>query len=237
MFSFLSSLVIHHPRAVVLGWLVLTAGLHSLAPPWDRVTKDDDVRFFPADSPSVIGARVVGARLSPGCLGHPARSTLRTQEWSFVFRRSQFCERRGRKHRPICPKTSGTRGHEDRHLPIARDRSAVDRFQRRWSRSGGAVNHLAEQHPLAQKTQVAVNRIMEWFTRDKAVPPPGLRRVVTGSAVVGHDTNTATNDSIQSTKNTTIALVILILLVVYRSPLLAMVPLVTIALSAFASLD
>src|SRR5271157_5309618 len=55
MFSLISSLVIRHPRAVVLAWFVLTAGLHYLAPPWDRVTKDDDVRFFPADSPSVIG--------------------------------------------------------------------------------------------------------------------------------------------------------------------------------------
>ena len=53
---------------------------------------------------------------------------------------------------------------------------------------------------------------------------------------MGHDTNAATDESIQNTTNATIALVILILLVVYRSPLLAMVPLVTIALSVFASL-
>jgi RND superfamily putative drug exporter len=60
--------------------------------------------------------------------------------------------------------------------------------------------------------------------------------VVTGSAVVGRDINTATSDSIQSTKITTIVLVIVMLLVVYRSPALATVPLVTIGLSTFASL-
>ncbi len=60
--------------------------------------------------------------------------------------------------------------------------------------------------------------------------------MVTGSAVVGRDTNTATSASIQSTKTTTIVLVIVILLVVYRSPVLATVPLVTIGLSTFASL-
>ena len=59
---------------------------------------------------------------------------------------------------------------------------------------------------------------------------------MTGSAVVGHDTNTAASESITNTTNSTIALVVLILLVVYRSPLLAMVPLVTIALSVFVSL-
>ena len=60
--------------------------------------------------------------------------------------------------------------------------------------------------------------------------------MVTGSAAVGYDTNTATDESIQNTTIATIALVILILLVVYRSPLLAMVPLITIAFSVFASL-
>jgi RND superfamily putative drug exporter len=89
---------------------------------------------------------------------------------------------------------------------------------------------------LSQKTQLAVARILEWINTERLGPPPGLRRAVTGSAAVGHDTNTATNESIQHTTNTTIALVILILLVVYRSPLLAMVPLVTIAFSVFASL-
>src|SRR5271166_3017020 len=59
MFSLVSSLVIRHPRAIVLGWLVLTAGLHYLAPPWDRITKDDDLGLFPADSPSVIGQELL----------------------------------------------------------------------------------------------------------------------------------------------------------------------------------
>ena len=55
MFLILSRCVIHRPWVVILGWLVLTAGLHQIAPRWDQITKDDDVRFFPAGSLSVIG--------------------------------------------------------------------------------------------------------------------------------------------------------------------------------------
>ena len=55
MFSLVSSLVIRHPRSVVLGWLVLAVGVHYLAPPWHTIIKDDDLGLFPADSPSVIG--------------------------------------------------------------------------------------------------------------------------------------------------------------------------------------
>ncbi len=89
---------------------------------------------------------------------------------------------------------------------------------------------------LSKKTRIAVDKILEWSRTDRPAPPDGLEFALTGSAVVGHDTNRAANESINNTTNTTVALVVLILLVVYRSPLLAMVPLVTIALSVFVSL-
>ena len=88
---------------------------------------------------------------------------------------------------------------------------------------------------LSKKTRVAVDQILEYFKTSPPLPE-GLRRVVTGSAVVGHDMNTAANQSIDSTTKTTVALVVVILLIVYRSPLLAMIPLLTIALSVVASL-
>ncbi len=64
-------------------------------------------------------------------------------------------------------------------------------------------------------------------------PEPGN---VTGSAAVGHDSNEAANQSLHATTVATIALVVAILLVVYRSPILALIPLATIALSAWAAL-
>ena len=55
MFSSLSRFVIRHPWVVILIWIGLTSILLLAAPRWDQVTKDDNVRFFPADSLSVIG--------------------------------------------------------------------------------------------------------------------------------------------------------------------------------------
>ena len=148
-----------------------------------------------------------------------------------------FRGRRGLEPLPVRPGASGTRGQSDRHAPLARDRSAVDRFQRRWSRSGGAVDRLAEQHPSLPE-DAGRGRPDPGMAQHGASPRRRRGSIgrSPGSAVVGHDTNTATDESIQNTTNTTIVLVILILLVVYRSPLLAMVPLVTIALSVFVSL-
>ena len=65
-FSPLFNLVLRHSWVVVLGWLVVTLTLHYLAPPWDLVARDDDVRFFPADSLSVIGQDLLERPAFPG---------------------------------------------------------------------------------------------------------------------------------------------------------------------------
>ncbi len=59
MFSFLSGVVLRRPWAVVLAWLALTSALFVFGPRWEDVTKDDDVRFFPPGSTSVIGQELL----------------------------------------------------------------------------------------------------------------------------------------------------------------------------------
>ena len=60
---------------------------------------------------------------------------------------------------------------------------------------------------------------------------------VTGHAGIGRDLIRASAHSLDSTTIATVILVVVILLLVYRSPLLALVPLVTIALSVWVALN
>ncbi|MHC4294801.1 MAG: MMPL family transporter, partial [Planctomycetota bacterium] len=66
--------------------------------------------------------------------------------------------------------------------------------------------------------------------------PEGLKSAVTGSSGFGHDYADAAKRSHRQTLRVTIAAVIVILLVVYRAPIAALVPLVAISAAAFVAL-
>src|SRR4051794_24148098 len=55
MFQSLARLVNSRGWLIIAGWMVVTAALFLIAPSWESVSKDDDVNFFPAGYPSVIG--------------------------------------------------------------------------------------------------------------------------------------------------------------------------------------
>lgn len=61
--------------------------------------------------------------------------------------------------------------------------------------------------------------------------PPGLDLTLSGEAVVGRDMLNAAKNSAKATEHLTIVLVVVLLLLIYRAPLLAVVPLLTVAVS------
>ena len=236
MFSILSRFVIKRPWSVILIWLVLTAGLHFLAPQWDQVTKDDDVRFFPPDSLSVIGQDLLER-------GFPADAS--SSQLVLVYER---------KHALVTPadlryiEDVATKLHQfgmthpelgirklDRHSTPVIGPRLIGTSEDGRDQAVLTIARLNGTY-LSKRTRIAVDRMLDWLKTERPPAPAGLELAVTGSAVVGHDTNKAAGESIQNTTNSTIILVVLILLLVYRSPLLAMVPLITIALSVFVSL-
>ena len=235
MFSLLARLVQRHSWFVVLAWAVVAFLLFRYAPPWDQVTKDDDVRFFPRDSPSVIGQDLLergfprdAASSQFVVIYERSSEPLTAADFALVEERAADFHKFSQANPEL-----GVKKLDTHRSPVIGPRL----IGKSAEGPGQAVLTIVSLRGtyLSKKTRVAVDRILEYLQTSPPLPQ-GLRRVVTGSAVVGHDMNTAANQSIDSTTWTTVILVVVILLIVYRSPLLAMIPLLTIALSVVSSL-
>ena len=235
MFQMIANLVIRRGWVIVVAWLVFTAGLYLIAPPWDQVSRDDNVRFFPPGYPSVVGQELLergfprDAASSQVVLVYERLGGQLTDAdlaYVEVVATSLF------KFAETDPDL-GLKKIDTHRTPVIGPR-LVSAPRQGLGQAVLTIVSLNGTH-LAKSSRLAVDKI-DTFLGKRSPGPAGLGLAMTGSAVVGHDMNGASSASIHNTTNATIALVVIILLVVYRSPLLALTPLLTIALSVQASL-
>jgi RND superfamily putative drug exporter len=240
MFKLIANVVTRRGWAVLLCWLGFAVALFAIAPSWDSVTRDDDVRFFPAGFPSVVGQDLLergfprdAASSQLVIIGECRDRALTQKDFDFLDQHLVPLLNRAREQEP---KRLGIITRIDTHLtPVIGPRLVGTR--RDGAGPGQAALTILSLNGtyLSKATRLAVNRLQELIG---TLPPrpEGLELKLTGSAMVGHDMNEASNQSIKYTTYTTIVLVVVILLVVYRSLGLALIPLLTIALSTATAL-
>ncbi len=334
MFGSIASLVTRRAWFVVCAWLAFAAVLYRFAPPWSSVSRDDDVRFFPPDYPSVIGqgllergfpndtsssAVVVLTERSDGRLtasdltfvdqiGQALRNLNRQRPelgikkvvgrrepvigerlvvaepngpgqvaLTVVQLRGTYVSKQARiavdyvldlldllkssdrldlqlipsKSDPSQLPTEGNNlvvvGNLAKGLHVrvfgANGTRVVDTDESQLPDKAQAIaelkarlDTLGQAPKLSPADKANLIREVRSLVGLPASAPKGLTVAVTGSAAVGHDSNVAGSQSVKATTDATIALVVIILLVVYRSPLLALIPLTTIAFSVWTSL-
>ncbi len=234
MFRFLGRIAMRWPWLVCLAWLVIGLTLAVIAPSWSVCALDDDIRFLPARCDSVRGYQLLAEAFPQDV---------------FASKLVLVVERRGQ------PLTDADRnfvdelawqvielGETDPKLQIKSVVSPADPLtgSRLVSADGecALVQVALGTAYLAFQTVETVERIeqtaREW-TAGHA--PAGLDLYLTGPAGVGHDLVKTTNRSLDVTTIATLLLVVTILLLVYRAPLLALVPLLTIALCVWIVLS
>jgi putative drug exporter of the RND superfamily len=235
MFESLANLVTRRGWIILLGWLAFSVTLSWIAPPWERVSRDDDVRFFPPGSLSVVGQGLLergfpqeAASAQVVIIGERRRGSLTPADFDFLDQRLVSLLNQAREREPGL----GIKRIDTHRTPVIGPR-LVGTARDGAGQAALTIVSLNGTY-LSKAARLAVDRLREML-KTLPAPPAGLRLALTGSAVVGHDLNDASNRSIANTTYTTIALVVVILLVIYRSPILALIPLVTIALSAFIS--
>ena len=229
MYGWLGDFVARRWPWVIALWVLIAVGLNRAAPRWEDVTHDGDLAYLPASMPSVEGQLLL-SRAFP--------DNLSKSELAIVI------------ERPRGKLSSSDLAWADNLAevfePLAKELGVVEL----WTRNTDVVGANLTSKPSAagQATVILLSLRNEFMATDnirvlKRVDqvladarfngdmPEGLRVGLTGGAAVGGDMLRSAAESINNTELTTVVLVIVILLAVYRAPLLVMVPLVTIGLS------
>lgn len=240
MFQSLGKLVVS-PKGIglILGWIVLAFIIFSIAPSLESIQRDDNVGFFPKHYPTVIGDNLLergfgNDRSSSQMVVAVERTDGKLSEADLLF--YDKIANALTKFRVENPKW-GMKPIVSRHTPIIGPRlfGSVGDDPNPKAQTVLMIQPL-ESTFIARKTRQALDLLIELVERESSGAPPGIKVGMTGSAMVGHDLNQAANSSMDATTVATIVLVLSILLIVYRSPLLALVPLLTIGVSVFVAL-
>jgi putative drug exporter of the RND superfamily len=230
MFQSLGNAVSRFWPAVLVVWAVLVAGLPWVTPRWNDVTLDGDFAYLPGRTTSARADKLL-AKAFPDELARSAvvlvfarpGGPLVEADYRAIDRAAQLYTPGAGRAGPVV----AVRSHETEVIgrkltsrPGAQGQASLVFLQLGTEfMAVGNMNFMAELY----RHQREITGRADW--------PPGLTLAVTGSAAIGADMLFSAEESIHRTEMATILLVVLILLAVYRSPGLMVIPLATIMCS------
>jgi RND superfamily putative drug exporter len=233
MFSKLGRFTAAHPWLICLSWLAAAIAVGILAPAWDERAADDDIRFLPARCDSVKGYRLLEQAFPQDVFA--SRLIVAVERADAALTPADFAL--------VDDLVAGLNRlrQDEPALQIARICSHRDPFlgKRLVSTDGRCTliqvslgtPYLAVQ---TRTTVDAAERCIRGRLAEAGSDIPAVH--VTGPAGIGRDLIAASANSLESTTLATIVLVVVILLLVHRAPLMALIPLGTIAVSVWVAL-
>lgn len=226
MFARLGNLVTRHWLPVIIAWAALAVVLRLLAPEWNAIAHDGNMAYLPADMTSVQGERLLREAFPQ----NRAKSQV-----IIVVARDQT---------PLTEADKGVAADlADEFLELADELAIEDVWthdmqvigEKLKSPDGRAVLIALQMQGefMAVENIPVLDRVLAVLDQTRASEdyPEGLQLGVTGSAAVGGDMLSSAAESIRNTELTTVLVIVAILLVVYRAPLLVVVPLAAITVS------
>ena len=224
MFDRLGRLVIRLRYALVLGWLVAAALFGAFAPSLSKAGFADETSFLPRDAESLSARHVVAAEFP-----NDSSATVAL----VVFSRTGGLTDSDRAAIEGLRTYFEGDGHPvtiQRYVTAEGSPSLASML-----RSPDGVVELAQVDLNTPSFLPLTNTSIDTFRAHLAeagVLPAGLNAQVTGQAGIGRDYLNAIREGTDRTTLVTIVLVVVVLLLIYRAPLAALAPLLTIG-SAF----
>jgi RND superfamily putative drug exporter len=232
MFKLVGRLATAHPWIICAAWLLAGGALTALAPAWDSKAQDDDLRFLPERCPSVRGYHLL-EKAFPKDISQ-SRAIFAVERGDGPLNEADF------KLVDAFVGDLNELRKDEPDLQIAQVNSYRDGFvgNRLTSKDGRCtLIQVSLGTPyLALQTRATVDRAEAVLEKRLATAdnnPPDF--LTTGPAGIGRDLIQASANSLEGTTLATVGLVVVVLLLVYRAPLLALVPLMTIGVAVWVA--
>ena len=225
MFERLGRIVIRFRFAFLVFWIALAAICYLFAPTLEEVGKSDETSFLPDESESQEAGMLL-AETFPGDTS-PGQATL-------VFSRPGGLTDADREYIAGLPAAIiGPGSPETLAFTVVEVVTAEARPELApWLRSPDGVAEIAQVHlsvgGFERTGGVAVRELRALLAETM---PAGLQGNVTGQAGIGADYLDAALKATDRTTVVTLVLVLIILLAIYRAPLAALAPLLTIGIA------
>jgi putative drug exporter of the RND superfamily len=265
MYHRLGETVSRHPWPILIAWAGLLAALLTWGPRPQAISRDGVFSFLPPDSPSLAAERMfreafpsegdgsdeatqqdpLGSNIVIVIRREDQRTGLTDADRDFVH---DVLKPRLEEIRLTTPagRQTDTSNIEFKELPVS-ERRVRSIWTSAHPRMGPLLNS-GDGHStlvvmelngefLDYGNKLAIARIEELLRSQELQKriPPGLDLAISGSAAVGRDMLEAEQQSGSSTDLWTKLLVVFLLLAIYRAPIVALLPLITVGVAVAVS--
>jgi uncharacterized membrane protein YdfJ with MMPL/SSD domain len=222
MFELIGRLVIRFRFLVVAAWVVLAAVAFALAPSLADVGTADETSFLPADSPSVR-AREALQRAFPDEQSSGVATIVLSRDGGLTDAdRAYAGELAAWLVDPGAPPEIADT------VSTVLSAVAQPELASLLQSTDGVVELLQVRMSIASFQEASNSAVEAMRDQIALTAPGGLDVRVTGTAGIAHDYLASVVEGTDRTTIATIVLVLVILLLIYRAPIAAMVPLITI---------
>ncbi len=230
MFRFLGRLATQYRGPVILVWIVLAIALPTVAPSLEDVGTSDQRDFLPGNAPFAEAERLYQDAFpenfspSSGIVGIDSGAAngimADTPAWQYMQALTAWLSSDAAPDNVV-----------DISSPTA-DPAVAARLVSEDARYGLVVFGLNTTD--ADKATIdTVGTIDDWI--DANPPPDGITAYHTGQAKINVESDEVTLETLDQTLIITVALIIIFLLAIYRSPVSPLIPLLTVTIALFVA--
>lgn len=253
MFRVLGNTVVRYWQIILTCWVLAVAGISYVAPEWSTVVQNGEFAFLPGDSPSLLGEKLFKRAFPDDLLASSIVVVVRREHGDQGLSPADltFIEEKLKPQLEEIAKNEGGYSTEDNgeegnaktsnisRIRTYTDKSIGDLLQSEDNKASLVIVELSTEF-LDQsngKTVESIENLIHHNDEFKKTIEPGLDITLSGIATVGRDMMRAANQSAEATELWTVLLVILLLIIIYRAPILALIPLFTVFVSVKIALS